>query len=647
MSSVSLVLAIAVLAEACVRAASETTIRICDGSTRTVALDDLDWGNEPMLHRLRLKEIDTFPTDVLRIDADAGAQAFSVTAGTMASVAVNVVGEIVESGKELATTMVVAVEPASRAGGDVCIQLSGSIYCDGSPRNNQRDAGETGFPGLQVGVSVETPAGATHAHWSTHTNSQGQWYSIVYLPAGEWRYKAMYVFNDQSTSDVEVVRTSAAADSIALDGVPVPSLGVCEITRFSTLLIVANDCRCRIVDINGALEADVDAAPVVINRPLTFIGVGAASIDASAFPPGVPLFVAEGMHAEFGMKTLSIRTTAGPAAILADGTAHQIVATTFTFDAAPAISVTALIPRLEISWCIFDITQSTHGLAEPAYAVDNTVGAWGENSVLLRNSVHTPTCLDEKLFLTQRPSSDDDGSAQWDYTADGGGAGYADILFTHVTCGADNTPSDPCIYGISNARSGECECEYGCSGDLCADDHVPEKPTVYVCYYSHTLAKKVPLQLAIDKAEMLMKHAESFEEFGDATDGGDDDPVHVLRDECADVGYVPNGLCSKYGPDIEYRCNCGAPGDLNHTVSTSDLQQVLSEIADVVLLARRAEVKSYAEDNEAYRNGFWLNATFMPVFLAIVVAYLISQVESWSYEHKIESAYAPENADFR
>lgn len=602
-----------------------TTIQVCHGGTRTVALDDLNWGTEPMLHRLRLKYIDKFASSVLRVEGNPGDTKFKITAGTTSRVSVSVMAQIIESGKVLNTTMIVEVQPATQDG-EVCIQLSGEIFCDGSPRNNQRDNGEVGFNNLEVIVSTTTVTNALHDKWMLRTNSQGQWYNIVYLPPGEWKHTATYVYNDQSTTNVETVRTSTTADYIALDGVPVPSLGVCEITRFSTLLIVVNDCRCRIVDIKGALTADVDAAPIVIDRPLTFIGIDSASLDATAFPDGVPIFVTEGVHAEFGIKTLDIKTFNNPAIILESGQSHQIVATTFTFHTAPAIVIKTVIPRIEISWCIFDITQSTHALASPAYAVDNTIGLWGENSVLLRNSIHTPTCLDEKLFLTQKPNVGDyDGS---------GDIGHVDILFTHTTCGEDNTVSDPCVYGISNARSGECECEYGCSGDLCSDDNIPDKPTVYVCYYSHKLSKKVPLQLDIDKAEMLMRHAED-----------DKNPVHVLRDECSEVKYVPKGLCGKYGPDIDYRCNCGAPGDLNHTVSTSDLQQVLSEITDVVLEARRAEVKNYAEDNEAYRNGFWLNATFMPVLTIIVVGYLISQVEEWSYQHKIESAYPIENTE--
>lgn len=612
-----------------VSAIQETVIQLCHGSSRTVALDDLDWGEAPMMHRLRLYDVDKFPAAVLRVEAVVGAQAFLITAGSEESVTVSVTGRVVETNKLITTTMVVHVLPAVDASnGKVCLQLSGIIFCDASPRNLLPDDGEPGFRGIHVLVSSDS-TGTPAEHFSSvkYTNSQGQWYDPLYVNPGEWKHKAVYTYSDQSTEVSEKTKTSTQSESIVLESIPVPSLGVCEITQFSTLLLVMNDCRCRIVDIAGDLTANVDLAPVVVNRPVTLIGMDGATIDATAFPPEVPLFVAEGMHSEFGMKTLSITTSKNHAVVLSDGKTHQIVATTFTFDSAPAIVVSAAIPRLEISWCIFDITTSTHALPAPVYAIDNAVGAWGEDSVLLRNSVHTPTCLDEKLYLTQQSPIESSAGSE-DVTAD--------ILFTHLTCGIDNKVSDPCVYGISNARSGLCECEYGCSGALCSDKRVPDKSGVYVCYYSHILHKKVPLELSLDRAEMLMKGP-------DNKNAPDSSGLHDLRDECEESNDVPSGFCSKYGPRTEYQCNCGAPGDYNHTVSTADLQQVLSEVMGVVLLARRAEVKSFEKDNEAYRNAYWLLLTFEPVLILIVLTYIISQVQAWSYEHKIECLHGQES----
>lgn len=605
----------------------ETVISVCSGGTRKVALDDLNWGEEPMLHRLRLHNIDKFPNNVLRIDSTPGAQAFTITPGTTSSVTVSVTGQIVETGKLITTTMLVEVWPASNSDGEVCLQLSGTIFCDGSPRNLVIDKGEPGFQGIHVMITSDsTMAGSQHYSHTEYTNSQGQWWRILYVPPGQWTHRVVYTYSDQSTEITEVTKTSTSADYIVLESIPVPSLGVCEITQFRTLLLVINDCRCRIVDISGVLTADVADAPVVINRPVTLIGMDGATIDATSFPAEVPVFVAEGMNAEFGMKTMTILTKDNRAIVLEDGKSHQIVATTFTFDTASAIVLASPIPMLEISWCIFDITTSTHALPEAVYAIDNAADAWGEDSVLLRNSVHTPTCLDEKLFLTQQSPIDSS-------TSDA----VADILFTHLTCGIDNKPSDPCVYGISNSRSGVCECEYGCNGGLCSHNREPANPFVYVCYFSHKLKKQVPLELDISKAEMLMNGPDNKNE------DDEQDPLHYLRDECEETKYIPNGFCKKFRPRVEYQCNCGAPGDYNHTVTTSDLQQVLSEVMGVILLARRAEVQSYEKDNEAYRNAYWLLLTFEPVFMLIVLSYIISQVEAWSYEYKIESAVGLDN----
>lgn len=595
----------------------ETTVQVCAGETRVVALDELAWGDHPMLHRLRVEGIEDFEPSAIKLTAPAGGRTVTIRTGTLPTATVLVTARVIETDEIRTAAMVVEVLPETTTGG-TCVQLTGMIFCDTSPRNNLYDADEAPFAGVRVAVSSSKEGesgGAPVLTTGLLSNGVGVWHAVARLSAGQWTHTATYTFKDESTQQNTVTHTLAAnaATTAELPPLPMASLNVCYITMFSTLLVVVQDCRCSVVKIDAMMTATAAASPVVVARPLTLIGMNNAGIDGSALPATVPLLVTEGPHAELALKTLTIHTDSNAAVVLASGHGHQLVATHFTFALPPAVVFPTVLPRTEISWCFFEITQSTHAMPAPVFAVAAATG-FGEHSLLLRNTVHTPTCLNEKLLLTN-----------------GVDAGGADILFTSSTCGVDSVPTDPCVYGRMNARTGDCDCEYGCTAELCQDPAESATGSVYVCYDSAILGKRVPLLLDVDKAALLLNHA--------ADKYKDDDPVHMLRDACEDVDGVPRSLCKQHAPPEPFRCNCGAPGQLNHTIAMTDVQQVLSEIMGVVLVARRAEVKNVERDNTAYENAFWLVSAFSPVFLGIIFLYIVSQTSEWAYEYKVEAAF--------
>lgn len=393
------------------------------------------------------------------------------------------------------------------------------------------------------------------------------------------------------------------------------STNVCDISLFATLAGVLADCRCSIVKIHADMPVDPAAAPIVVRRPVTLEGTDGATIDATGLGATVPLFVTEGPVAELSLKALRLQTNAGPAVVLHDGQGPQMLACKFDFHTPPAVVIATPVPRVDISWCLFEAMDTTTTAPGPVYAVELLAEAWGADSRLMRNSVHTPTCHDEKLSITEYDSLDPAAVAG------------VEIIFTDNTCGEDNRLNDPCVYGELGRKTGVCECEYGCGGDICADPAQPDNAhEVYICYYSPVLDKRVPLLLTPADAVSLMDHAAA------ETDG----EVHTFRDACVDHKSIGAGVCAKYGPPEAYLCNCGPEGSYNHSISDADIQQVLSELTGVVLLQRDARVKSVEAENEAYTQEYYLNSAYIPILVLILFAYLYRQAEEWSHEYRME-----------
>jgi hypothetical protein len=314
------------------------------------------------------------------------------------------------------------------------------------------------------------------------------------------------------------------------------------------------------------------------------------------------LIVTEGAGAMLTLTTMRILTSDEPAVVMRGGSAHRINAMRFVFNFPPAIVLEAPIPHIDIGWTTFSALATTSNSAHTLYAIANDGGAWGEDSQLVENVIHTLTCEDEKLGLTphdQEPNYNPN----------------LVVLHTVYTCGTDNRLDDPCVFGQLSKTTGFCDCEEGCTGDLCTDKSPSTKEQVWVCYDTRNNDRDdtyVPLPLEAPEVETLLYHP------------GLGTRNHKLRDAC--MGSGNNGLskatCAEFAPTQEFTCNCGFAPLTNYSVSSSEVHAGFQDFARYILRARDGEVADKQQEVDAYEFGYFWVIIFLP---GITMMYLLYQ----------------------
>lgn len=578
-------------------------VDVCAWQELAVDLDSIPWGPLGRLHRLKIATVAT-GTHAAKVRWNAGDRHLVISPRGPGWFNITVHAADADLGTPASAGVAVTVLPETSEEG-VCTVVRSSIFCDSVNRNNQRDAAEAGVPHINVAV-VSTAPGQQRRTRYLETDSRGGWAFIQYMPTGTfWNHKATYTFRDQTTAGENFYATAGAGTAMQGPTTPVASLLNCDITAFTSFPMV--DCRCKTISVHGAMVADAEHAPIVVDRPMEIEGVDGSVIDGTGLPAGVPIFVAEGAGSRLALHTTTLRTARTPALALMGGQNHQVLTTTFAFEWAPAVVIARSVPGLDISWNSFSAGETTRDSPVALYAISVPDNAWGAGSVVLYNAVHTPSCHSEKLLLTGVRMAT---------------GAPAEVLYTSDYCGPDHRINDPCIYGRMSRMTGMCECEYGCSDYLCDGRRAADKGEVFVCYYSLDLAKRVALLLPVADALGLLE----------ADAGRKKEERHELRDACEETKGISREACEEYGPTRAYECNCGPLRNYNHTVTDPDRDQVMSEYVARTGQQRDARMKEADQRVADSTSAFYSSIVPIPLIITLVLGYVSWQNERFFME---------------